>query len=146
MLKKKLFFLANTIIIAMLAIAFFVTWSPAYMSSSSYSGKYVGTYYYSTNIAPVSFTAIMVIEDGSIIGMMREPKTFGDGEMPYLYADIIGTISSDGNVKFVKTYDGTGDVSHSVNYEGKMNFNNKSITGVWIIEEDWTGSFEMQKK
>jgi hypothetical protein len=147
MARKKSFFSVGAIALFLVAAAYLAISTPAFsVSLNTFSGKYVGSYEYPNTTPPVSFNAIMVIENGRIIGMTREPKTFGEGDMPYLYADIVGTISSDGTVKFVKTYDGTGGQTHSVNYEGKMDFRSKTITGTWSISADWGGKFSMKKQ
>jgi hypothetical protein len=62
-----------------------------------------------------------------------------------LFADVEGVTAVDGSVTFTKTYDGTGGVSHSVRYEGRINAEGDTITGVWRINQQ-EGRFEMRRR
>lgn len=75
-------------------------------------------------------------------GRTCEVATFGDGSSPNLYANIVGTVTG-GIVRFKKTYDGTGGVSHSVDYVGLMTSDGRSVAGTWIIPPNGQGLFQM---
>jgi hypothetical protein len=101
---------------------------------------YKGFYYYPDNRKAVPFTMDLRIDGaGEVTGRAKEPATFGNGTSSYLYANIVGSI--DGNhVFFTKTYDGTGGVTHSVQYQGTID-RDGSISGSWRIG-DVGGGFD----
>lgn len=78
-------------------------------------------------------------------GLISEPATFGDGTSKFLFANITGNVNA-GRVSFIKTYDGTGGQTHSVNYDGMFEVNRSKLRGGWKIEQAGrtvaTGSFE----
>jgi hypothetical protein len=108
-----------------------------------------GTYYYSqeTN-APVPFSLELQIDGTSVRGRTSEPATFGNGKSPYLYATIFGTISGTPprlTISFRKTYDGTGGVTHSVEYWGAISADWSSMSGYWQVGTN-NGSFKATRK
>ena len=48
-------------------------------------------------------------------------------------------------VEFVKTYDGTGGVLHSVWYSGRFDPETFEITGTWELGEGYSGTFVMKR-
>ena len=56
----------------------------------------------------------------SFTGDMAEINTFAKENTPQLFSTVRGSIDSGGFVRFTKTYDGTGGVSHSVQYQGQL--------------------------
>ena len=76
---------------------------------------------------------------------MSEPNTFGDKTSKNLYASLTGAVSGN-DIQWVKTYDGTGGVSHSVTYQGKIDRKAGKIVGKWQIKADWSGPFELSRQ
>ncbi len=68
----------------------------------------------------------------AITGTIVEPATFGNGESEWLRATVTGEVRRD-TLAFVKTYDGTGGVEHSVNYQGTLDRDNGLILGRYTI-------------
>ncbi|MES1203304.1 MAG: hypothetical protein ABUS57_17850 [Pseudomonadota bacterium] len=71
-----------------------------------------------------------------------EPNTFGTKDALFLTADVAGTVSADGGVRFSKTYDGTGGQTHSVQYSGAFDAARRCISGNWRINTT-TGPFRL---
>jgi hypothetical protein len=108
-------------------------------------GTWRGRYHYPNNAqAPVQFQFDIETRGARVTGRSQEPNTFGEAGVPYLYATINGTVTPDGQLRFTKTYDGTGRVSHSVEYEGIIDYSTGTLSGTWHIGAT-RGQFEMQK-
>ena len=75
-----------------------------------------------------------------ISGSIAEPATFGNKEQSWLRATIAGEVRRD-TIEFVKTYDGTGDVNHSVSYRGELDRDNGLILGRYTISSGESESF-----
>ena len=75
-----------------------------------------------------------------ITGSIAEPATFGNREQPWLSATIDGQVRRD-TIEFVKTYDGTGGVDHSVSYKGELDRDNGLILGRYTISSGDSESF-----
>ena len=103
------------------------------IDESGLSGTWKGTYdsFGGASQGPVRWTAEITCRRGRLTGRITEPNTFGDPSASRLYAEIEGTVTGDGTVSFVKTYDGTGGVSHSIDYRGKLDRTTMTITGKW---------------
>ncbi|WP_218279777.1 hypothetical protein, partial [Pseudomonas sp. FW305-E2] len=81
------------------------------------SGDWNGTYRYVTkNFKSVNFVVHLSEKDAKLTGKVVEPNTLSDSPVKQLRADIRGTVDPDLTISFTKTYDGTGGVSHSVQY------------------------------
>jgi hypothetical protein len=76
-------------------------------------------------------------------GTAVESNAFGDAsKVLFLTSMIQGSVKPDGSVTFVKTYDGAGDVSHSVSYSGRISPSGRRIQGRYTAEGA-SGRFEM---
>jgi len=97
-------------------------------------GTWNGQYGYNEMRRPnVNFKlTITGVEGDRFSGMISEPATFGDGTSRFLFAGVRGTVKG-GIVSFVKTYDGTGGQTHSVNYQGTLDPAARSVNGGWTI-------------
>jgi hypothetical protein len=116
--------------------------SPAPAAVHSLTGVWVGSYQYPDRRAPVQF--LMVVKqgpNGTFTGSLREPNTFGSSSVAFLGASISGTVKSTA-VKYTKTYDGTGGQSHSVDYQGLVNWKARVVQGQWSLEGS-KGTFKM---
>jgi tetratricopeptide (TPR) repeat protein len=111
------------------------------------TGAWYGTYAYPGDGAQPSVRfRLYFVQNGSKISLnVKEPKTFGAGNAPFLYA--FGTGQYDPatrELKFTKTYDGTSGVSHSVEYTGTISEDGKKIEGNWSIGGPG-GTFKAQR-
>lgn len=97
----------------------------------------------------MQFQVVFQNRGQQLTGRSQEPNTFGQAGVPYLYANVRGSLFADGSVRFIKTYDGTGQVSHSVEYAGTINYSTGTIAGTWSITgsngQTTTGLFEIRK-
>jgi hypothetical protein len=75
-----------------------------------------------------------------ITGSVAEPATFGNREQAWLRATIAGQVRRD-TIEFVKTYDGTGGVDHSVTYRGELDRDNGLILGRYTISSGASEGF-----
>jgi hypothetical protein len=108
------------------------------------SGAWSGAYRYPADIAPETvFEARIEERDGALQGTTQEPDILNGGGV--VTADIEGMRHGDA-VSFVKYMDGSGGMSHAIQYEGRVNGDFTRIEGVWSIPGDWSGTFFMQRE
>jgi hypothetical protein len=113
-------------------------------SQASMSGTWIGQYSHrGGEWVPFKFSF-----DSSCTGRAAEPNTFGrDARARKLYADLTCyplKITPGARVRITKQYDGTGQVSHMVSYEGIVSDDLKKITGKWRIGTE-TGPFVLER-
>jgi TolB-like protein len=121
--------------------------APPALAPATIVGTWRGMYFYPrNNMRPVEFTVTIKGSSRGFSGRMWEPATFGNGTSDRLFADIWGQLSPGGDVTFVKKYDGTAGVSHSVSYEGSLDERGQTIEGRWKIRTDWAGVFRMTRQ
>ncbi|AMV40537.1 hypothetical protein [Planctomyces sp. SH-PL62] len=96
---------------------------------------------------PVAFTAFLLQERDGIEAMIREANTFGDDRSPRLHATAEGRYDgATRTLQFVKSYDGTGGVSHDVGYKGTVSSDSAQILeGTWDIA-GYQGTYTMKRK
>ena len=112
------------------------------MAQPNLSGLWLGSYSYPGGEGPTTpFMAKLVDAGGSLSGEILEPNMLGGGE---LSAFLAGSRSG-AAVDFTKTYDGTGGVSNSVDYVGRVSEDGNSVTGVWSMQ-GMDGTFEMYRE
>lgn len=101
-------------------------------SASALTGVWSGYYGYDGAASPnVQFQMNAEGQGRTFTASTVEPNTFGDRTTWFLTANVAGTLSAGGGVNFVKTYDGTGGQTHSVQYSGTLS--GRCITGRWAI-------------
>jgi len=125
-------------LIAALAALLVVSVATSLAWGAAIATRWSGIYYYGDGRSN-SFTLDLQVSGSSISGRTSEPATFGDGSSSTLYANIFGSVSGS-SISFTKTYDGTGGVSHSVQYAGAISADGASMSGTWRIAND-SGSF-----
>ena len=111
------------------------------------SGTWQGRYSYFGPGEPVAFVAVVIDAAGSLGGTTHERCSDGEAPGGYLYATLSGRHAGSA-VTFIKTYDGTGGWSHSVDYEGTINEDGTAISGRWRLQDEWgagTGPFLMMR-
>ncbi len=114
------------------------------------SGVWNGRYEYpqDANKGPVDFKVLIVQEGDGVVGFMKEPNTFGKrGEEPYLHALLKGRLDrQSGKLTFTKTYDGTEDIDHNVEYSGEGNGDRSSFSGSWSLADGFSGRFTLSRQ
>jgi hypothetical protein len=111
-------------------------------SNPNLTGVWNGLFSYPRGYRPTSFVAILVDSGGSFTGTIHEPCTTRSVPGGMLYATLHGRRAG-AVVAFKKTYDGTGNWTHSVEYEGGLNSDWTEIEGRWRIPGSWSGKFLM---
>ena len=97
------------------------------------SGVWTGYYGYDSQGRMIPFQAKLAAKGAEFTGGVTEPNTFGDPAVLFLTADISGGVAeAGGKVRWIKTYDGTGGPSHSVEYSGAYDADG-CIEGLWRI-------------
>lgn len=127
----RLFGLAAALLFGALA----ATAPASAQAGASLTGVWSGYYGYDGQSARVPFQAKVSAAGASFAGTTIEPNTFGEPSTMFLTANVVGQAGAGGAVSFVKTYDGTGGQSHSVEYRGTLAPNGQCISGAWSIGE-----------
>jgi hypothetical protein len=108
------------------------------------TGMWEGTFAYPGYEGPTTpFVARIEEEGGALTGTIMEPNTVGLSS-DELEAVLTGTREGEA-VDFTKTYDGSSDAAHAVDYVGRLTEDGNMITGVWSLGE-LDGSFEMRRE
>jgi hypothetical protein len=116
----------------------------AQQTAGSVSGVWKGGYISSDGSDVNTFDITLVQRGGALTGTTVEVNGFGDMKKSlFLTANIAGTVRGD-EVRFTKTYDGAGDVSHSVQYVGRVDASGRHIRGTYSAEGA-TGRFEIAR-
>ena len=107
------------------------------------TGMWEGVYAYPAYEGPTTpFVARIEEENGALRGSIMEPNTIG-WSSEELEAILRGTREG-AAVDFIKTYDGSSDAAHDVDYVGKLSDDGNLVTGVWSLAE-LDGTFEMRR-
>jgi hypothetical protein len=124
-------------VIAAVAIA-----TPA-VAQQDLTGNWTGGYVAAAGSDANTFEMKLKSAGATFTGTATEVNTFGDVQKAlFLTSMIQGTIKADGSVSFVKTYDGSGGVGHSVSYNGKLDATGRRIRGKFQADGA-DGVFEM---
>jgi hypothetical protein len=109
-------------------------------------GIWMGTYQYAGGNNAVNFSMIVVHDGADIMGLMKEPNTFGNQDEPWLHAGFKGRVDENGKMLFIKTYDGTAGVEHSIHYGGTPSADKAKVDGSWGFSETRDGGqFTLQR-
>jgi hypothetical protein len=109
-------------------------------------GEY--TYLSQKNRAPVQFVMSLQVYANSCRGRIEEPNTFGNPTAARLYANVecqVVTGIHSPRLLLRKTYDGTGGVSHSIDYVGDVSPDHRMVSGTWNIRTDF-GRFSVARQ
>jgi hypothetical protein len=107
------------------------------LAPTGLSGAWSGTYYYPSGKKQQPVQFIFTFSQTGCSGRSEEPNTFGDRSAPKLFANLscsVTSLSAGQLITIVKTYDGTGGVSHSVLYTGTVSPDLHTIYGRWAIK------------
>jgi hypothetical protein len=130
---------------ALFALAALTVAAPALaQSAANLTGRWEGGYV-GANVQDANTLTVNLVQNGATLsGGMVEVNTIGDtAKNLFLTSTIQGTVSN-GNVVFVKQYDGSGGVSHAVRYSGKVTPNGRHIKGTYSADGA-TGQFEFAR-
>ena len=118
--------------------------TPAYaQAAAGLSGEWTGAYV-SDSADDVNRFDVKLRQGagGALAGTIVETNVFGDaGKALFLTSTLRGTVRGP-DIEFVKTYDGSGGVSHSVRYTGRLDGTGRRISGRYDAG-GLTGRFEM---
>ena len=106
------------------------------------TGVWHGLYSYERFREPVYFVATLIDNGSFVCGSTHESEVGERGAPLTLVASVEGR-SADGEVAFVKTYDGSGGWDHSVAYDGRLNADGSEVEGRWEIGRRAAGRFLM---
>nr|WP_276557146.1 caspase family protein [Prosthecomicrobium hirschii] len=96
----------------------------------TWSGQYT---YLNLKQNPVPFAVSLNGMGDRVTGLSSEPNTFGNKSATQLRATWAGRVAADGGIVLTKTYDGSGGVSHSITYRGRLNRAGDVIEGEWQV-------------
>ncbi len=142
------FLKALVIGVALTAGSITVACAPPSATAQAYTqlnGVWQGMYWGEGN-QPTGFQATLQHgANGALTGSTVETNNFSAEQIPFLLATIRGNVRGN-SVTFVKTYDGTGGQTHSINYTGQIMQNGRRIVGQWQVEgSTQSGRFEMAR-
>lgn len=108
------------------------------------TGMWEGSFSYPAFRGPTTpFVARIEESGGALSGTLMEPNTIG-WSTEELEAVLRGSRQGK-SVDFTKTYDGSSDAAHAVDYVGQLSDDGNSVTGVWSLQ-DLDGTFEMRRE
>lgn len=107
------------------------------------TGDWAGGYVSSDGADVNTFNVKLRQAGGTISGTIYEVNAFGDTSRAlFLTSTFSGTVANR-QVRFTKTYDGSGGASHAVAYTGTLEPNGRRIRGTYAIGGAQGGTFEM---
>jgi hypothetical protein len=109
---------------------------------TSFNGIWHGLYSYPRYFEPVYFVATLVSFGSGFSGTTHEALIGARGAPLKAFATVDGAREGD-YVSFLKSYDGSGGMRHSVNYGGTLRADENEIDGAWSIAGSWSGRFLM---
>lgn len=111
-------------------------------ASAGLSGDWVGGYISADKSDVNTFNVKLTQAGRSLLGTVYEVNAFGDSSRAlFLTSTVTGSINGS-QVRFTKTYDGSGGVSHAVSYVGTLDAGGRRIRGTYDASGT-TGTFEM---
>lgn len=94
------------------------------------------------DVAPNRFLALLEEQAWAVTGTIIEPDDEGSDDV---HRALVGGERSGSSIAWVKQYDGSGRLAHSVRYSGSVNAEATEIRGHWQLES-FAGSFTMQRE
>ncbi|NEX91871.1 hypothetical protein [Caulobacter sp. 17J65-9] len=116
--------------------------SHAPSTAAALTGVWNGRYSYDGPYAPGDFVAVLFETGGHVGGTTHEPDWTGTTADRLLYATLEGARQGC-DVRFAKTYDGSGGQTHTVRYQGELSPCGTEIEGAWAVPGVCTGRFLM---
>lgn len=125
-------------------VALAVAAPAAAQQARSVAGEWQGGYVSGDGSDVNTFTITFNQRGAALTGTVVEINTIGDpGQALFLTSTLTGSLRGDG-VEFIKTYDGSGGVSHSVTYRGRLESNGRRVRGTYDAGGA-TGTFELAR-
>ena len=106
------------------------------------SGVWYGRWTAERPVYPNSFIANFIEAGGLVSGAITERDIY---RPPAIYRAFVEGMRAGPEIRFVKRYDGSGRLSHSVLYTGRINGAGTEIAGIWHFST-YSGSFTMQRE
>jgi len=106
------------------------------------TGVWYGAWTATHPVYPNSFIANLVERHGQVSGWITEPDV---RRRPAIFRAFVEGARAGPEVRFVKQYDGSGRLLHSVLYTGRVNGTGTEVTGIWHFSTH-SGSFTMQRE
>jgi hypothetical protein len=106
------------------------------------TGVWHGLYSYPRYFEPVYFVATLVSFGKGFSGTTHEALVGAHGAPLKAFASVDGA-HEDHAVSFLKSYDGSGGMRHSVSYDGTLLADENEIDGTWTVAGSWSGRFLM---
>jgi hypothetical protein len=101
-------------------------------AAGTIAGLWKGTIFYLDGRASKPFT--FTFDAVGCRGRGDEPNTFGDQTSTRLHSNLecgTNTLSPAQSIRIKKTYDGTGEATHTVVYRGNVSADMRKISGEW---------------
>jgi hypothetical protein len=131
--------LRSTVIVAALVLAAPLAQA---QSAATLAGEWKGGYVSTDGSDINTFEVKMRQTGGTLSGTITEINKFGDPSRAlFLTSTLTGRVQG-AEVTFTKTYDGSGGVSHAVQYRGRLEPNGRRVRGSYDAEGT-TGTFEL---
>ena len=101
----------------------------------SLTGVWHGLYTYTSHphMPESHFICVLIDNDGRLSGTIHEEINYRHSVPREAYALIDGAHCR-GHITFLKTYDGTSGLTHSVSYAGDLSDDHDEIEGQWRID------------
>ena len=100
--------------------------------STDLSGPWSGVYNYPSRPQAEHFEAKLFDAGGAFTGTTHEIARLMQPQPLDLRATLSGSHTA-GEVRFVKTYDGSGGLAHSIDYTGSLSADGDEIWGTWVL-------------
>ena len=139
---RKLMMAAALAVATMGGAAAFVANRAEAQVGTALAGDWQGGYISSDGADVNTFNVKLAQAGGTISGTIYEVNAFGDASRALFLTSTFNGTASGRQVRFTKTYDGSGGASHSVSYSGTLDGNNRRVTGTYNADGA-TGRFEM---
>jgi len=128
--------------LAIVCVASVALAAPAMAQQRSLAGDWTGGYISADGTDVNTFEVTLSQAGSALSGTIYESNSFGDQQQAlFLTSNLTGKVQNNA-VTFTKTYDGSGGVSHSVSYSGRLEPNGRRIRGTFEAG-GITGTFEM---
>ena len=108
------------------------------------TGRWTGSFAFPKALAPGSFEANLTERGGWIAGTTDERGEVSGSSGVALTATLQGRRTG-AKVVWLKLYDRDWPGYDAVSYEGEVSADGRTISGVWKIWNDWSGTFVMRR-
>ncbi len=114
------------------------------MSPEDLTGDWSGSFAFPNGLPAAPFVAHLTQSAGWITGTVEEKGSSPETKGLVLTATLQGRRTG-AHVVWLKLYDRDWPGYDAVSYEGEVSADGQTISGVWKIWNDWSGSFVMRR-